>query len=223
MHPLDRPVLHALRGRWLPHARRVGQAVRLDPLLGPFAALDEPHGDASGLVALASEGAPLWLVETAPVPPPAGLHVVRTAELAQMLLEALADSPDTCPIQPLGEADAAEMRALALLTEPGPWAALTHRNGGFVGVRDGAGALIAMAGERMATPGYAEVSGVCTHPEARGQGLAFALMHHVAAAMLARGDRPFLHSYAGNRSAIALYERLGFRIRRQMTVTLLAP
>ena len=75
----------------------------------------------------------------------------------------------------------------------------------------------------MRLPGFGEVSGVCTHPEARGQGLAFALMHQVAAAILARGERPFLHSYAGNRTAIALYERLGFRTRRQMTVTLLAP
>ena len=222
-HPLDRPVFHALRGGWAPHARRIGQGMRIDPELGPFAALDDPDGDASALVALAEQGAPIWLVETAAVVPPPGLRVVRTAELSQMVLETLVDHADDVPAVTLGEADAAEMAALAHLTEPGPWNRLTHRNGGFVGVRDAQGRLIAMAGQRMRLPGFGEVSGVCTHPEARGQGLAFALMHRVAAAILARGERPFLHSYAGNRTAIALYERLGFSTRRQMTVTLLAP
>lgn len=222
-HPLDRPVFHALRGGWAAHAQRHGQAVRLDPDLGPFAALDAGATGSGDLVALAQVAAPIWLVEAAPVVPPPGLAVVRTAELAQMVLEQLAEHRDDGRGKPLGEADAAEMAALAHLTEPGPWGRLTHRNGGFFGVRDAGGRLIAMAGERMHLPGHGEVSGVCTHPDARGQGLAFQLMHRVTSAILARGDRPFLHSYAGNRTAIALYERLGFRTRRLMTVTLLAP
>jgi ribosomal protein S18 acetylase RimI-like enzyme len=222
-HPLDRPVFHALRGGWASHARRAGGALRLDPRWGPFAALDDPSGDPRDLVALAAADAPLWLVEAEAVPPPDGLHLVRTAELAQMVLETLADAGDLMVGDPLGDADAADMATLAHLTEPGPWDPLTHRNGGFFGVRDADGRLIAMAGERMRFDGFAEVSGVCTHPDARGRGLAFALMHRVAAAMLARGERPFLHSYAGNQTAIGLYERLGFRTRRLMVVTVLAP
>ncbi|WP_163317661.1 GNAT family N-acetyltransferase, partial [Enterobacter hormaechei] len=71
--------------------------------------------------------------------------------------------------------------------------------------------LIAMAGERMRTPGFTEVSGVCTHPDFRGAGLAGKLMRAVAARIVARGELPFLHAYADNASAIALYERLGYR------------
>uniref|UniRef100_UPI0013D05BE5 GNAT family N-acetyltransferase n=1 Tax=Acinetobacter baumannii TaxID=470 RepID=UPI0013D05BE5 len=75
----------------------------------------------------------------------------------------------------LGDAGAAQMLALATLTEPGPFFARPHRLGRFIGVRH-EGRLIAMAGERMRTPGFTEVSGVCTHPDFRGAGLAGKLM-----------------------------------------------
>jgi predicted GNAT family acetyltransferase len=58
-----------------------------------------------------------------------------------------------------------------------------------------------------------EVSGVCTHPDARGRGLAETLSRHVASEIVRRGETPFLHAYADNAGAIRLYERLGFRHR----------
>ena len=70
-------------------------------------------------------------------------------------------------------------------------------------------------------PEFAEVSGVCTWPEFRGQGLAARLIRTVMTGMAARGEIPFLHSYAGNVSAIRLYESLGFRPRRAMVATIL--
>src|SRR3546814_1013814 len=89
------------------------------------------------------------------------------------------------------------MRALALMTRPGPVLPLTHRLGRFIGIRE-QGRLIAMAGERMRMPGFAEVSGVCTHPDHRGRGHAKRLMRIVAKAMLERGETPFLHAYAAH-------------------------
>ena len=80
-----------------------------------------------------------------------------------------------------------------------------------------------MAGERMRpAPGYAEVSGVCTWPEYRGQGMARRLIERVMLEQRARGETPFLHSYAHNHGAIGLYEKLGFRTVRNMVVTVLA-
>jgi predicted GNAT family acetyltransferase len=78
-------------------------------------------------------------------------------------------------------------------------------------VKDG-GRLLAMAGERLQLAGMAEVSGVCTHPDARGRGLAKLLSRHVASRIVRRGEVPFLHAYADNTGAIGLYERLGFRL-----------
>ena len=79
-----------------------------------------------------------------------------------------------------------------------------------------------MAGERMRPGGYAEVSGVCTLPDFRGQGMAAALIRQVMRGMVARGEVPFLHSYAHNNGAIRIYQTLGFRARQTMALTVLA-
>ena len=96
-----------------------------------------------------------------------------------------------------------------------------HALGAFVGIKQD-GRLVAMAGERMRPEGFTEVSGVCTLPDHRGRGYAGRLMQVVAGRIAARGETPFLHSYASNLGAIRLYESLGFVIRREVTATVLA-
>ena len=75
----------------------------------------------------------------------------------------------------------------------------------------------------MKPDGFTEVSGVCTHPDHRGLGYAGALMRLVATRILDRGETPFLHAYASNGGAIALYESLGFTLRREVLLTRLTP
>lgn len=49
-------------------------------------------------------------------------------------------------------------------------------------------------------------------------------MRHAVAEIRARGDQPFLHAATDNTNAIALYEKLGFEVRREVTaVALRAP
>ena len=116
----------------------------------------------------------------------------------------------------MGEKDAADVLQLALLTRPGPFRAGTHALGRFLGVRDGR-RLVAMAGERMKLDGHVEISAVCTHPDYRGRGYGGALMRAVGERILSEGDIPFLHAYAANKGAIALYRSLGFRKRCSVT------
>ena len=158
--------------------------------------------------------------ELGPLPP--GCVSRSDAPCHQMVLEHLHAPPSTHDFVPLTEADAPEMRALAELTRPGPFFSRTHQLGDFVGVKID-GRLVAMSGERMKVPGFTEVSAVCTHPDFRGRGYAGALMSHVASKILARGETPFLHSYAANTGAIALYEALGFRFRAAVTMRVLVP
>ena len=221
MHPLDRPFWTALNTRQshLAQWNGEGTAVRIDPDYGPFAnAAPGANGALADL--LRGPDDEIWLVEPEEVVA-AGLSVKLAAPLVQMVAEGTAPEGDFAGIVPLDESHASQMASLAAATKPGPWGPKTRLYGQFYGVFDGA-RLIAMAGER-ARPGdgWAEVSGVCTDPDYRGRGLARRLIQRVMADLSARGDAAYLHSWAGNAAAIALYEQLGFRIRRPMVASVL--
>mgnify|MGYP001287879313 CR=1 FL=1 len=223
-HPLDRPVWSMLTGRQAHLAEGDARAVRLDRGYGPFGAAVDAGAEAqAALAALVPRKGEMWIVESEPWPVPPGTREVRRAVLAQMVTEGAPPEPrpDDPSILSLSEADAPDMAALAFHAQPGPWGPATHRYGPFFGVRDQR-RLLAMAGQRMLMPGMAEVSGVATWKDCRGRGLARALIGHVMRAMAARGEQPFLHSYADNAGAIALYESLGFRIRRQVHALVIA-
>lgn len=216
---LDRPVWNTLRTGWAHLAEGDARAWRLQRDYGMFAVpADHSAESLAALAALApDDGGPLVVVDDRPCPAPPGMQLVGPHEaVVQMVCEApAATGDDDFEILSLTENDAADMYDLALLTKPGPYVRHTNRLGDYVGVRV-EGALVAMTGERMRLPGLAEVSGVCTHPDHRGKGYAAALIRVVMNRMQAKGETPFLHAMADNASAIAVYERLGFRIRATM-------
>jgi hypothetical protein len=227
-HPLDRPVWSALTTRQA-HLAQVhvgaggGRAVRMIADYGLFAATAERTPESlAALSALLPEQGALALVEAEAFPPVPGA-ASEPRQVWQMACAGLTDfaaGPPGFEIVALTEADAPEMLALATLTEPGPFFARTHQLGDFIGVKVD-GRLAAMAGERMKPAGFTEVSGVCVHPDHRGHGYSAVLSRRVATAILARGEQPFLHVYAHNAPAIAVYEKLGFSLRREMAMTVL--
>lgn len=220
-HILDRPVWNTLHTGWAHLAQHDEGALRLNPDYGPFAAVpDVSGGSIAALGRLAESTGEVWLVEADPslalLP---SIEPIRQAELVQMTATDIRGTSKPTDIVPLNEDDAEEMIALAELTKPGPFARHTNRLAEFVGVKDN-GRLIAMCGERMKLPGYSELSGLCTHPDYQGRGLGGALMRHISRRILARGEEVFLHAYASNHGAIALYENLGFAIRTHVTVAI---
>ncbi|WP_336145732.1 hypothetical protein, partial [Klebsiella pneumoniae] len=64
-------------------AQRLGQALRIDPAYGPFAAADP--GSEADLAAFLEDSAELWIVEPHELAPPPGTRVLRTARLVQMI------------------------------------------------------------------------------------------------------------------------------------------
>lgn len=221
LNPLDRPVWNSLISHRAAFALGDGPARRFGPRYGPLAgATDASPESLDALAALPCDETGLWALEADPVPPPPGMAVAQEAVGTQMVADRLIDADSDLAWVNLTDDDAPAMLALATLTRPGPFADETHRLGQFIGVKQD-GVLVAMAGERLRLPGYTEVSGVCTHPDHRGQGHAAALMRVVMARIIALGETPFLHAYASNTGAIALYETLGFRVRRRMAVTVL--
>lgn len=217
-HPLDRPAWTALATRHAALAEGGPLARRYRPGLAAFAAMaDEDDEARHALAALVGPGESVVLAQAGPVVLPAALVTLSTAEAVQMLADVPPPAPDDPRIRPLGPGDMPEMLELASLTRPGPFAPGALSLGRFWGIRLD-GRLAAMAGERMAQPGFTELSGVCTHPDFRGRGLARALSLFVAARIAEAGATPYLHAYAGNAAAIRLYETIGFRLRRTLTV-----
>jgi predicted GNAT family acetyltransferase len=217
-HILDRAIWNALTTRQAQLARGHGP-LRFDADYGLFAATADPR-NGEGLTELIAPGGAIALTETVAVALPPDVVVQQQSVLNQMVATTIAAGRPDFAVTSLGDADAEEMLALATLTAPGPFFRKTHRLGDFIGAKID-GRLVAMAGERMKPQGFTEVSGVCTHPDFRGRGYAGALMRIVAQTILDRGETPFLHVYAHNSGAIALYETLGFRFRAAPTLTIL--
>ena len=145
---------------------------------------------------------------------------------ARMLVMAWAggDAPPEDPsldARPLRVEHVPQMCALAELTRPGPFDTRTIEFGEYFGVFEG-DRLVAMAGERMQDGRLREVSGICTHPDQQGRGWARKLTGLVVRRELDRGETPFLHVVATNAKAIALYQRIGFTIAREVPVRIVS-
>jgi len=215
-HILDRPVWTALTSRHASLAEGGARARRYPSSIAPFAATPDDRPEClAALGALPVPGEQLLFIQSTPVALPS--HMVATIEADAVQMIAAGPTPpvsDPRVIQ-LTATDAADMLDLAMLTKPGPFTLNALRLGEFWGIRH-EGRLVAMAGERMAQPGFTEISGVCCHPDMRGQGYARLLSLVVASRISDRGEQAYLHAYAGNRAAIRLYESIDFRLRSAM-------
>ena len=225
---LDNPIWNALSTRQSQFAEGDDFAQRFQPEIGPLAGLPEQSTEAYqslGRLFKPGEPAVLFLEEEPRLPQ--GWNLLKHDSLVQMI----------CPNPPQGSAfgkatgthweslgaeDVPAMLELTALTEPGPFRPRTFELGGFVGVRQG-DRLAAIAGQRVAPPGFTEVSAVCTHPEFRGRGYAQLLVAAVARATHERGDIPFLTSYTHNTNAIRVYEAVGFVARRTLHLAVISP
>ncbi|MER7974911.1 MULTISPECIES: GNAT family N-acetyltransferase [unclassified Streptomyces] len=212
-HPLDNPALSSLTGPHAHFAERHRRILRYPVDVTPWIALPDDPGpdDWADLAALTGPGAEVPLLGFNGTVPP-DWEIVFHLDGVQLVDDGLVAAPEPEAVR-LGPADVPEMLDLVARTQPGPFLPRTVELGTYLGVRR-EGALVAMAGERLHPPGWTEISAVCTDPAYRGEGLATRLIRAVAHGIRERGETPFLHTGAGNTTAVRLYEALGFRLRR---------
>jgi ribosomal protein S18 acetylase RimI-like enzyme len=211
---LDQPIWNALRSRHADFAHGDERALRYPPEVAPFIGVPDDAPACAAFESLLPTGDTAFLLGTAPRAAP-GWSLREYPQLAQMVCERAAELPDGPPIEPLGTAQRDDVLALTALVYPHYFRPRTMELGRYFGIYLD-GRLAAMIGERLATPHCQEISAVCTHPDFLGRGLARRLLAFLGNDVLARGQRPFLHVSHENRRAKELYERGGWRLRRDI-------
>jgi GNAT superfamily N-acetyltransferase len=215
---LDNICWHALSGPQARFAAGRAAARRYAAGFSPIVAFADPKRPAFGDLAPYCETGEHFYCDGWSGRAPAGWQVDAESTMFKMVWDGAAPADDDeLDALPLGAAHAAQALELATLTRPGPFGPRTIELGDYFGCFEG-NRLIAMAGERMHAGTLREISGVCTHPDARGRGLARRLMLKLIRREVSRGERPFLHVMRENAGARGLYERMGFRVHGEAVV-----
>jgi ribosomal protein S18 acetylase RimI-like enzyme len=211
--PFDELIWNALHTVHAEFCVASGAAVRYPADVAPFAAVAEKNASGyADLKRLLVAGEKVYLFGERP-------EVSDSFVVGEALYTEQMIGPETLPedrgaddaaIEKLGWQDAGAMVALTDLAFPGFFRTRTCELGVYFGIRV-RGELVAMAGERLALPGFREISGVCTHPAYTGKGFARRLTLCLTREHLRLGVRSFLHVGVKNSRARELYDRLGFR------------
>src|ERR1700758_1244652 len=221
LETLNNPIWFALTTEHQVLARSHGNARRYPPDVSPLAAMLNYTNDAFvDLRRLVSPGEHVALFTASPLDVPGDWHVDRSRWIDQMICEASLEPPHMSPVA-LGTTDVPEMLALTAATDPGPFLPQTILMGSYFGIRVSDGRLVAMAGERLQSTMFAEISAVCTLPEFRGRGYARDRVTFLAAQILAAGKTPFLHVKSEN-GAKVVYQKIGFRLRSEIWLTVIS-
>jgi ribosomal protein S18 acetylase RimI-like enzyme len=188
-----------------------------DEAVSPFVGFDEGYDQGfEELYDLLPPGRNILYAIPQPIDTPEGWQLLHEIKGVQMVYNRVSNAlQHTFSPIPLDKQFAAEMVELAKITKPGPFGLRTIEFGHYYGIFE-QDKLVAMTGQRLHPQEYTEVSAVCTHPDHLGKGYASALVQHQVQLILQQGKTPFLHVREDNSRAIALYERLGFSISRNM-------
>ena len=215
-HPeLDNPFWSSLASVHRDLALRSGDAARYPSAYAPFLGVADARAAVTAdLEALVAPGESVYLLGVAPNPP---VHWTLEAfrPLAQMVCgQPLAEVAGPEAIE-LSAAHRADVLALTALVYPHYFRERTMDMGRYFGIYQD-GRLAAMIGERLGTDSAREMSAICTHPDFAGLGYARRLTAMLTNDTLRQGRLPFLHVSHENPRAKQLYERIGFRLRRDI-------
>ncbi|NIG55577.1 GNAT family N-acetyltransferase [Chitinophaga sp. Cy-1792] len=217
--PLDNPVWHSLQTVQRYFALGTEQIQRYKTDVLPFMGFDPETFTTLEEIRpwLAPGGESLFIVGELPALPERW-SLLNELVCLQMVCEEKPekDKNEGREIIALTATDKAAMLEFVNQVQPGYFLPETPELGNYFGIRE-KGKLIAMAGQRMQMAGLTEVSAVVTHPDHTGKGHATALVRHLCRVIFDAGDIPFLHVTKTNARAVAIYEQLKFKVRREIS------
>jgi ribosomal protein S18 acetylase RimI-like enzyme len=217
-HLLDNISWHTLTGPHAKYATGTDDARRYAQGFSPIVAFADPARPNFAALARCCEPGEHFYCDGWSGAAPAGWQVDVESIVFKMVWDAAMPATDEASdAVMLGPQHASQALALATLTRPGPFGPKTIELGDYYGYFEGE-RLVAMAGERMVAGTLREISGVCTHPDFQGRGLARRLMIKLIRREMQRDETPFLHVMRDNSSARRLYEGMGFRVYRESVV-----
>jgi GNAT superfamily N-acetyltransferase len=208
---LEHITWHALSSWQARFARGTDEARRYAPGFSPIIGFADPNRPNFAALAGYCEPGEHFYCDSWSGAAPAGWQVDQETTMFRMLWDGGMPAADDAPEAiRLGQEHVPQALELTALTHPGPFGPRTIELGEYFGCFED-GRLVAMAGERMWAGAFREISGVCTHPDFQGRGLARRLMRKLIRRQMQRGEIPFLHVMRENPGAHKLYERMGFR------------
>jgi hypothetical protein len=214
---LDNPVFSALASGDAHLGTGTEEVKFFNEEVSPFAGFPDHYGDGFNvLFHLLPKGRKILYATPRLIMEPPGwqlLHQIKGLQFIYSKSTAISIHSDK-PV-PLQKENVEEMMQLATLTKPGPFGPRTIEFGHYYGIFENE-RLVAMTGQRLHFSNYAEISAVCTHPDHLGKGYAALLICQQLELICSEGKTPFLHVREDNDRAIALYERLGFKVRGPM-------
>jgi len=218
-HFLDNPIWEALTTNNKGLSTGDDFVKFMEPEVGLFAGMQTI--DAENLQLLAEKATPgkkviLFVPQVLDIPNRWEIKLHRG--LLQMTYNhKIVDVESDSRIQKLSYQHVPQMLALTKQTNPGPFFSKTIELGNYEGIFEGR-QLVAMAGQRLRPREYTEISAVCTDPAFLGRGYASLLIGSQMKTILAEEKIPFLHLFPENTRALAVYEKLGFEIRKELRV-----
>ncbi|MBC7488310.1 MAG: GNAT family N-acetyltransferase [Cytophagaceae bacterium] len=148
--------------------------------------------------------------------------IITKVDSYQMLYtEHVEEKTKDTEIVKLNEHHVPEMMALTKLTNPGPFLPRTIDFGNYEGILN-EGKLVAMAGQRLHSGDFVEISAVCTHPDHLGKGYARQLILNQIRNIQSRKETAYLHVRLDNERAVKIYEKMGFQIRKNIFIYILS-
>jgi GNAT superfamily N-acetyltransferase len=212
---LDNPAWHSLNETHQTFAIGNEEIKFYPPEVCPFGGINSKHPDLVSFFKRHHQLNSFFIIGEKPPETP-GLIMEKELICLQMICSFPAKMEPTEIIIPLKEPHKKQLIDLVNLVQPGYFKEGTLLMGDYYGVCKNK-QLVAVAGERMKMDGFTEISAVVTHPDFTGKSFAKQLVAQTANKNFEHNRVPYLHVAETNITAISLYEKLGFVIRRKIS------